>query len=211
MPGCTRTLALREWKVMQTIPVCEYAGYPIVLLLPAGIFMAEVEDTQVKAQSLDDLRERLTKMKTKMQLQQRKEQESVRVFALYQDSNGKHYGAYFDIQGVVAGRRYASMVRTKQGQIESLNAGSLRVLAMNDCRIATVRCMMAECEKALGVYKARQEAYKLFVDSLPSVPVPRASSKEDALDVEPAFLQALRDVPSVERDRPYSENIEVPA
>lgn len=188
------------------IPICEHVGYPIVLHMPEGVFEATVEETQVTSASLSDLRGRLTAMQTKAQQKSRRAMAPVPIWMVCVDKHSITFELR-EVLGVVAGRSYTQTVRTAQGQVVTHHIVGLRP---SDARIAWVQEVLGARNKAEAVFVQARSAWDACVKALPFVEVPNVLSREDALDKEPAFLEALRNIP-IERDRADCENSQVPA
>ena len=175
----------------EEIFVCEYEGYSIVLRMPEGIFCTIVEDTPVQSKSLADLQERLKALNVKISQKKRHGMKSVSVFLLLYIKGKRAAFELREVLGIVAGRTSSPTLRTMQGQ-EVM--GTAIALMPGDRRIPVVQKLLQEQSDAENVFVRARDALQVYLKELPHIAVPAVTSKEDAVDKEPLFLDELRNI-----------------
>ena len=183
-----------------SISVEECAGYRIVLMVESGKFLASSGDQSsgMTSYDLNDLRDRLRALAEKERQAKRQKQSPVRVW-VYCKRAGQDAVAgsleCVDVVGVVAGRKYNTVLRTLQGQCEVLLVrGDMVVFHHDDVRVQHFASLLATAQDLSKEMVRNSEAITAFAIASPHIECPVAETKEQAFDVEPLFLQALRDI-----------------
>ena len=180
----------------EAITIEDCAGYSVKLLVESGQFVAfvGVESSGIVSYDLNDLRKRLRAMAEKEGQVARKKQSPVTVW-IYCRRPGEREELLerVDVVGVVAGRRYDTVLRTLQGQIEPIGE-KLVVFHLNDSRASHFAALLANARDLREKLDINAMAMRDFAAASPRVASPIARTKEQALDVESLFLQALREI-----------------
>ena len=178
------------------INIEECAGYSITLMVESGKFVAlcDGQSSGIESGDLNDLRKRLRVLAEKERRVERQNYLPVKVW-VYAKCKSQQGGflVCVDVVGVVAGHRYETVLRALQGQIVPMNSPMV-VFHCDDMRVADFGALLERARDLQEKLTINTSAIRKYVAASPHVNAPIARTKEDAFDVEPQFLQALRDI-----------------
>lgn len=179
------------------IAIGECAGYSITLHVGEGQFVASMDGQEyvMSSYDLNDLRTRVRTLAERERQAARLQQVPVKVWVYCRHNGVPGFLDCVDVVGILAGgQTYSPIVlRTIQGQVEPVDQPMV-VFHPDDVRVSHLKALLKNKRELLEKFNAVDRDITLYCSKSPHIEVPLARTKERVFDVEPGFLQALRDI-----------------